>query len=215
MTAPVTYNDTNMNQDNFFRTKRVHLLSGHTQEGVVLLISLIVLVAMTLAAIALVRSVDTTNIIAGNLAFQQAATNAGDLGSEQAIDWIQTQATGTSLYVDNFAAGYAATWNPQQGSDWNTLLGTGVQPQTIANTQLTAMGYSASYIIQRMCALEGVANSPLNANTGCAVPATPKAIGKAAGFIPPASARQIYYRITTQIAGPRNTFGYTQSIVAI
>ena len=115
MTAPVTYNDTNMNQDNFFRTKRVHLLSGHTQEGVVLLISLIVLVAMTLAAIALVRSVDTTNIIAGNLAFQQAATNAGDLGSEQAIDWIQTQATGTSLYVDNFAAGYAATWNPQQG----------------------------------------------------------------------------------------------------
>jgi Tfp pilus assembly protein PilX len=42
----------------------------HAQQGVVLLMALIMLVALTLAGIALVRSVDTTNLIAGNLAFK-------------------------------------------------------------------------------------------------------------------------------------------------
>ena len=42
------------------------------QRGVVLFIALIALVAMSLAAVALVRSVDTATIIAGNLAFKQS-----------------------------------------------------------------------------------------------------------------------------------------------
>jgi len=50
------------------------------QRGVVLLITLIILVAMTLAGIGMMRSVDTGSIIAGNLAFRQAAANAGDAG---------------------------------------------------------------------------------------------------------------------------------------
>ena len=55
------------------------------QRGISLMMSMIVLVALTLAGIALMRSVDTTTIIAGNLAFQQAATNSGDTGIETAI----------------------------------------------------------------------------------------------------------------------------------
>ena len=43
------------------------------QRGVVLFIALIVMVAMSLAAIALIRSVDTTNILIGNLAFRQSS----------------------------------------------------------------------------------------------------------------------------------------------
>jgi type IV pilus assembly protein PilX len=50
------------------------------QRGVVLLLTLIILVAMTLAGVGMMRSVDTGNIIAGNLAFRQATANAGDAG---------------------------------------------------------------------------------------------------------------------------------------
>src|SRR4051794_33864237 len=53
-------------------------IAHRRQQGVVLLIALIVLVAMTLAGIGLVRSVDTGNMVAGNLAFKQGATLAGD-----------------------------------------------------------------------------------------------------------------------------------------
>ncbi len=56
-----------------------------SQRGVILIITLIVLVAMTLASIAMVRSVDTSTVIAGNLAFKQSATASGDAGLEAAI----------------------------------------------------------------------------------------------------------------------------------
>jgi Tfp pilus assembly protein PilX len=55
-------------------------VSRRAQQGVVLFIALIVLVAMSLAGIALMRSVDTNVLIAGNLAFRQGATMAGDWG---------------------------------------------------------------------------------------------------------------------------------------
>ena len=69
------------------------------QQGVVLVIALIILVAMTLAGIALVRSVDTTNIIAGNIAFQQAAVHSGEAGAEAAIRFIETKYIANKLLV--------------------------------------------------------------------------------------------------------------------
>lgn len=55
------------------------------QRGVVLFFALISLLAIMLAAVALVRSVDTSTIIAGNLAFKQSATSSGDAGTETAV----------------------------------------------------------------------------------------------------------------------------------
>jgi len=55
------------------------------QRGVVLFFALIALVVMSLAAVALIRSVDTSTLIAGNLAFKQSASSSGDAGLESAI----------------------------------------------------------------------------------------------------------------------------------
>jgi type IV pilus assembly protein PilX len=55
------------------------------QQGFALFVALIALVVMSLAAVALIRSVDTNNLIAGNLAFKQAATTSADAGTEAAI----------------------------------------------------------------------------------------------------------------------------------
>lgn len=60
----------------------------HQQQGVVLLIALIVLVAMTMAGIAMVRSVAIGNQVAGNLAFQQANLTETDAGIEAALGLI-------------------------------------------------------------------------------------------------------------------------------
>jgi type IV pilus assembly protein PilX len=61
------------------------IAAASRQRGVVLLITLIILVAMTLAGIGMMRSVDTGTIVAGNLAFRQSAANAGDAGMAQAF----------------------------------------------------------------------------------------------------------------------------------
>jgi type IV pilus assembly protein PilX len=84
------------------------------QRGVVLMMALIVLVAMTLAGIALMRSVGTTSIIAGNLAFQQAARNAGDVGTEAAVAWLEAN-NGPALDNNLLPQGYAATDQPPLG----------------------------------------------------------------------------------------------------
>ena len=72
------------------------------QRGVVLMVSLIILVALTLGGLALVRSVGTANFIAGNLAFQQAATHASQSGIEDGINNFLEANDLSFFQVDNF-----------------------------------------------------------------------------------------------------------------
>ena len=65
---------------------RAHASSARParQRGVVLFLALVCLLAIMLSAVALVRSVDTSTLIAGNLVLQQSATRSGDGGAETA-----------------------------------------------------------------------------------------------------------------------------------
>jgi type IV pilus assembly protein PilX len=86
------------------------------QGGVVLMIALIILVALTMGGLALVRSVGTTNIIAGNLAFQQSATHASQAGAEDAIASFLEANIRETFQNDDFTKAYsastpAAVWN--------------------------------------------------------------------------------------------------------
>ena len=60
------------------------------QRGTALFVALIMLVAMSIAAVSLVRSVDTTVVITGNLAFQQTALQVVDYGIEAAAGDLVT-----------------------------------------------------------------------------------------------------------------------------
>src|SRR5690606_5713691 len=86
------------------------------QQGVVLLVAIIALVALTLAALAVTLSGDTSNVIAGNLAFQRSATHSAELGLEVAMQWLEASKTetagncgGPKLYCHQEKDGYAAT----------------------------------------------------------------------------------------------------------
>ena len=58
------------------------------QRGVVLFIALIAMVVLSLAGVALIRSVDTAGSVAGNIAFREASTTAVNLAVEQAVNWV-------------------------------------------------------------------------------------------------------------------------------
>ena len=72
-----------------------------------LLFALMAMVVLSLAAVALVRSVDTGALVIGNLGFKQDALAAGSIGTEAAITWLQANA-GTALDIDNQAKGYSS-----------------------------------------------------------------------------------------------------------
>jgi len=74
-----------------------HPQTPHRQKGVVLLIVLIMLVAMTLAGIGMMRSVDTASIVAGNLAFKQSTINAADAGTSTAFNALTLIANSGNL----------------------------------------------------------------------------------------------------------------------
>ena len=198
------------------------------QRGVMLLIALIMLVAMTLAGIALVRSVNMTNIIAGNLAFQQGATNSGDTGVEVAINWLEAN-NGVTLYTSVAAQGYSATRSdPAAGQSWDAYWRAVLVNQAVTvnpNAPGTYMAYTASapnaagntvsYVIQRLCAS---AVAPTATGAGCSQPPatiSTSSSSKGAGVVALTYGSQIYYRITSRIAGPRNTVSYVQAIVAL
>jgi len=93
------------------------------QRGVVLFFTLIALVVMSLAAVALIRSVDTSTMIAGNLAFKQSGSSATDTGMEAAIAWLSAaqvtmQAANKDVYQDSDDA-----LNIDGGAAWGAVGG--------------------------------------------------------------------------------------------
>tara|TARA_R110001599_G_scaffold64023_4_gene179454 strand:- start:134437 stop:135051 length:615 start_codon:yes stop_codon:yes gene_type:complete len=188
------------------------------QKGVVLIIALIVLVAMTLAGIAMMRSVDTSNLIAGNLAFQQAATHSADAGIETAVAWLETNAAGSVLDNDDATNGYAAngsdaTNNPSANQSWDAYWVATLDGRKV-DLNADQAGNQVSYVIDRMCNFTGAKT----AGASCvASPAVTAATGNAeeAGEIQLKAPSVVYYRITVRVAGPKNTVSYVQATVSL
>ena len=195
--------------------------TGARQRGVVLLVALIVLIALTLAGVALVRSVDTANLVAGNMSFHQSAIQAGERSTELAVsNWLQpNNAMGnTTLHNDDDNAGYDANGiaqSPAAGQSWDAywaaLVAGGLAPQTAGGTP-DAAGNTVRYVVHRLCATTGAphlancARSPAGTNSGGS---------QSAGGVAPITNPQVYYRVTTRIEGPRRTVAYIQTIVAL
>jgi type IV pilus assembly protein PilX len=223
---------------NEFRMGRPSMSKGRVnsrrsqQRGVVLILALIVLVALTLAAVALTRSVGTSNSIAGNLAFQQAATHSADRGIEEAVKWLEdnvNEATGCSsgsaVACDQTAAGYfAARADPAADQTWADYWKATLTSKAKSLDKDASTSNTVHYVIHRMCETTGEANTSANV---CAT--SPRAV---AGSCPGGtsctggggrggtgsnvdSPKQTYYRITVIVDGPRNTQSMVQAMVAI
>jgi Tfp pilus assembly protein PilX len=211
------------------------------QRGISLIVVLIGLVIISFAAVALLRSTDTATLIAGNLGFKKAALASGDFGSEAAITWLNANVAGNTLFSDQEASGYFAssrdgcdltgtrTPDPDDDVDWaggapkedcNVSALTPAQPASV-----TAAGNSIAYVVNRMCNAEGDPNSAL-ASDGVTAMICSRAEGVDEGggsksgcniytLCSFSGSSKTYYRITTRIAGPRNTVRYVQAWVVL
>jgi Tfp pilus assembly protein PilX len=198
------------------------------ERGVVLFVALIVLVAMSLAAIALFRSVDTANLVAGNQAFKQGALNATELGVANALAKFDTTVTGSTLssdtptHTDLATSCYkASTFSPAEVDSRGVpkLL---VDPTTVqspftvkfdttyANCKFTnSNGEDVRYIIDRQCdsTISGLAAS----NSHCNVVST-SSPAKTDDDTPTGSESVPLYRVTVRVDGPRHTVSFAQVI---
>jgi type IV pilus assembly protein PilX len=203
------------------------------QRGVVLFIALIVMVAMSLAAIALIRSVDTTTTVIGNLAFRQASILPANFAVEDAAAGIFADASPSGaaripdLRVDNSGQNYCAT-HPCAGDGADDKYGVPPRLQTstaagaLTRKQQDGATNTITYVIERMCnvALQppapdpGSDGSPSRAWCEMAPPKQPPGTtinDPSAGL----DLSQVFYRVTVRVDGPpgTNTVSFAQAML--
>lgn len=193
------------------RAFTIYSAGYNKQRGVSLIIALIALISMTLAGLALIRAVDTSNVISGNLSFRQASLHATDVGVETALTTLDT-IVATSLdanYPASCATGacnYYPTMQTVNTAGIPTVVNWNVVPGTTLNSS-----YTVQYVIDRLC--DGPA--PVTDVTGKCMHTTETSVGsKKAGAVSFTSAQQVYYRATVRVVGPRNAISIVQALYA-
>lgn len=203
------------------------------QRGVVLLIALIALFALSMAGIAFMRSIDASGLIAGNMSFNRASIAISDVGMEQARAVLLNLG-------DDFCGGKRCLWKNQAGlapinaywaqaqpnfdyrtTDWSQAFV--VDNSTLSAQQQAAVaGYEIRYVVHRMCERAWVDDTaandgdPITANclsdqVTWAGGTNKGAIDYGNNLVQSAEDGAVpYYRVTLRVSGPRNTVTYLQ-----
>ena len=187
------------------------------QRGIVVFIALIAVVLMSLAAVALMRSVHTNTLVVGNIAFRQAAQAMAAAAVEKAVyEMFPPTALIADLKVNDPARNYYASLQPGQDSMGVPALLqgdlSGYAGQIIRDSTNAAIAITARYVIERMCDDDALGKdatpndcemippkqSPAketNLKKGIALPKIP------------------YYRMTVRVDGPGNSVAYSQAML--
>jgi type IV pilus assembly protein PilX len=191
------------------------------QRGLVLFIALVALVAMSLAAAALVRSVDSGVLVAGNLAFKQSAMFSAESGIAGAYKHIKANAAS----LETSSGGYFASFDPafdtaKKAFDSSTW---GANSFVITNDIYDLSQNETRFIIQRMCNSENVPDNQkaekclVGTGDSAANSKGSKSEGGGSGGggydASTGGSDAVVYRVTARVAGPKNTFSYVQAFI--
>jgi type IV pilus assembly protein PilX len=201
-------------------------------RGAGLVVALVVLVVMSLGALALVRAVASGLQVAGNFAFREAAVLAAESGSESAISWLSERAATTDLLSDQPEAGYYASLpvglslsgqsntSTSATIDWDDDqcgARTGTRCFTAGPAlPIDAAGHRIRYVIHRLCRTAGSSDAAANS---CLLFRSAQGGSSNRGQLSYGASKRfqssdtVYYRITVHVRGPRNTTAFIQTLV--
>jgi type IV pilus assembly protein PilX len=168
------------------------------QQGVTMLIVLILLSVMLLGGLALARITEIGTLATGNTTYREASLQASEVGLNTA--YVATRAITAE---DAALAGWY--WPTIQATDGNGLptLNFDAAPEVVVGN------YRARYVVERMCNTTPVTNTLQQ----CLVKEVPQIESSKDGeeSIDPPNSRQ--FRITVRVTGPKDTQTWVQSLV--
>lgn len=211
-------------------------MRAHRQQGASLIFALITLVALMIAAVALVRSVDSSSKVLGNIAFQKDATVAADKATQAAIVTLRGPGFDSTAHGADASGYYASTpagtnidvtgyQSPSDTAralvDWDrnscayATASSYASCTYLPSDAITVNENSARYVIFRICQATGASSG-----TNCAKPLTGTkveeggAIGDGDAETPaPVKGIGQYYRIVVRVVGARESVSFTETIV--
>lgn len=195
-------------------------------RGSALIFALIALVSMSLAALALVRSIDTGTVILGNIGFKQDATATAEEATRQAIAWLST----ADVSADNSAQGYyasAATTLDATGFqssattrtliDWDSdncgyadsgsYAGCGQRPKAATVSDVTA-----HYVILRLCSDTAGTQCSRPLDAASSTDGSKGALDYSSPGGPEVN-NAVYYRIVVRVQGARQAQSFVETLV--
>jgi type IV pilus assembly protein PilX len=184
------------------------------QRGVVLFVALMAMVVMSLAGIALVRSVDTFTAVSGNIAFRQASSAAINLPVERAVYALFDGPLIADRTNDFPGENYYATVQPgENGLTIPAALQGQYPPPSYPGgfhvTPKDSAGNEVRYVIERMCNAIGV---PV-LNT-CELASPKQSLGSTGMKLDKVNIGHVpFYRLTIRVDGPSNTTTYAQALL--
>lgn len=186
---------------------------GRRQRGVVLLIVLIGLLLMMIGAVAMVRSLNGSSQVAGNLAFRRDLTNQGERGLAAASAAVQTGtlAAASTRRQDQPASNYSAKRLETDAAGIPLLL---LKDSLFASAGMKdtndivdeKAGLRIRWIIDRQCDKAG-AFDPAT----CAAIDRDTTDGGSDWLLRPSGAAGAVYRVSVRVDGPRATQAFLQA----
>jgi Tfp pilus assembly protein PilX len=192
------------------------------QRGFVLIVAMVVLGAMALAAVALVRTVDTSTYLARNISFKRDALNRTEIllqvAGSKFLDggvFRKKESAEASVAAENFSA----TILPSDSRGVpNAALNPGliggiagsfeVSQASLPTSVTVEESNKGSYILERMCTHAGAAKpAPDKAGTNYCLMSLESSRIRAAPPLPS------IYRTTAVVRGARNSLAITQQII--
>ncbi len=204
---------------------RPHRGAATRQRGVVLFVALIAMVVLSLAAVALMRSVDSGSSISGNLAFKQATIGPVNYAIEQATWALFEGPVGSRIpdpFVHNATYHYYANIQPgESASGVPAVVYGSAPPYPFATYTDPTTGYQVKWVIERLCqgwlpAPGPYTGDPLTSDglKACDTMVPKVSQGRTTMEIntPPVPPVPLY-RVSIRIEGPNNTVTYAQALL--
>lgn len=193
------------------RAEKLRVLPPRLREhGVVLVIALIAMVAMAFSGAALMRSVEATTRVTGNLGFHQSAAMTPDGAIATAIAALFERSLIVDPSNDDPSQGYYAR---RQASE--DIRGIPYALQKIANFPSDAPVFNSSdgttvrYVIERMCSQAGPPSGDY-----CTLALVSTALPSSTGGSAIEAPRVPLYRQTIRVDGPSGTVLVAQAFLA-
>ncbi|MFY7915625.1 MAG: pilus assembly PilX family protein [Rubrivivax sp.] len=187
-------------------TRCVRATRRRTQQGVTIVVTLILLVVMLMGGLALARLTEVSTLAAGNAAYHEAAVQASEVGVNTAFAAVQALTNEEANLGNWYFAQTLAT-------DAEGLPAAAV---VNAGPAINVGIYTVRYVVDRLC-------------TGAAVPPDPPVVtdpvrqclnksrrtedSAVAGKEPPDPVTARQFRITVQVTGPKGTQTWVQSLM--
>ena len=217
--------------------RRVSSIQGRAdQRGASLFVAIVALVLMTVAGLSLMRSVDTGNIIAGNMAFRAGAVNVADTGIEAAATYLNSTIAPSpdANLPAGCTIGVAGSVGPPVIAPvlGNCRYSSRIQPEddrglplvdwsNTTNIPVTSLnGNDIQFVVERLCNPDAaltitLGQAPKNdvAKGDCGITPISNTGGSSkSGSMGPSHVVEVMYRVTVRTTGPRNTITTIQSI---